>query len=387
MKKKIGIVGSGTMGAGIAQVAAQAEHEVVVFDLNTEILAKAKSALEKTCEKLVEKGKMSTEEAQLLHARIIWANELTALKDSDLVIEAIVERLDIKLQVFQQLESLVRETCILASNTSSLSITSIAAACKHSERVIGIHFFNPAPLMELVEIVPALQTSEEVTKQSAELINSWKKKTVKAKDTPGFIVNRIARPFYSEAIRLYEEGLASISEIDAAMKVCGGFRMGPFELMDLIGHDVNYAVTESVWTAFYFDPRYTPSFSQKRLVEAKWLGKKTGRGFYQYDAAAVNENKALNMLSAEQICERILMMLINEAAHALHMQVASKEDIDLAMTKGVNYPKGLLLWADEKGIGHCVESLDMLYETYHEDRYRCSPLLRKMQQEKTSFYH
>ncbi|MBP6623584.1 MAG: NAD(P)-binding domain-containing protein [Chitinophagaceae bacterium] len=387
MKKKIGIVGSGTMGAGIAQVAAKAGHEVVVFDLNTEILAKAKSALEKTCEKLVEKGKMSADEGEHLKLSISWVNELTALKESDLVIEAIVERLDIKQQVFQQLESLVSEICILASNTSSLSITSIAASCKNSERVIGIHFFNPAPLMELVEIVPALQTSEDVTKQSIELINSWKKKTVKAKDTPGFIVNRIARPFYSEAIRLYEEGLASISEIDGAMKVCGGFRMGPFELMDLIGHDVNYAVTESVWTAFYFDPRYTPSFSQKRLVEAKWLGKKTGRGFYQYDASVVTQDNALNILSAEQIFERILMMLINEAAHALHMQVASKEDLDLAMTKGVNYPKGLLLWADEKGIGHCVESLDMLYETYHEDRYRCSPLLRKMQQEKTSFYH
>ncbi len=387
MKKKIGIVGSGTMGAGIAQVAAQAGHEVVVFDLNTDMLAKAKTGLEKTCEKLVEKGKMQTEEAQLMQARIVWVHEMAGLKETELVIEAIVEKIEVKQQVFQQLETLVQETCILASNTSSLSITSIAAACKNAERVIGIHFFNPAPIMELVEIVPALQTSIEVTQEASAIISSWKKKTVTAKDTPGFIVNRIARPFYSEAIRMYEEGLASISEIDSAMKACGGFRMGPFELMDLIGHDVNYAVTESVWTAFYFDPRYTPSFSQKRLVEAKWLGKKTGRGFYQYDTSATTVHTALNILSAEEICTRIVMMLINEAAHALHMQVASKEDIDLSMTKGVNYPKGLLLWADEKGIAQCVKALDTLYETYHEDRYRCSPLLRKMQQEQTTFYH
>jgi 3-hydroxybutyryl-CoA dehydrogenase len=240
--------------------------------------------------------------------------------------------------------------------------------------------------MELVEIVPALQTSQEIVAKSIAMIDSWNKKTVRTKDTPGFIVNRIARPFYSEAIRLYEEGVASIETIDHAMKVYGGFRMGPFELMDLIGHDVNYAVTETVWASFYFDPRYTPSFTQKRLVEAKWFGRKSGRGFYDYAETAIKYEPELHEESAKEICWRVLVMLINEAANALFLHVASKEDIDLAMTKGVNYPKGLLHWADEKGIAACVEMLDALYEEYHEDRYRCSPLLRKMKASNTNFY-
>jgi len=240
--------------------------------------------------------------------------------------------------------------------------------------------------MELVEIIPALQTSENIVLQTRSIIDSWKKKTVLVKDTPGFIVNRIARPFYSEAIRLFEEGVASIATIDHAMKTVGGFRMGPFELMDLIGHDVNYTVTETVWTAFYYDPRYTPSFTQKRLVEAKWFGRKSGRGFYDYSEHAIPQQADSSEALAQSVCARVLVMLINEAANALFLQVASKEDIDLAMTKGVNYPKGLLHWADEKGIGLCVDMLDQLYTEYHEDRYRCSPLLRRMKAENKTFY-
>lgn len=374
------------MGAGIAQVAAQAGNNVVVIDTNETVLNKAKHSLQNTLSKLIEKGKLSAEKAAGIFSLISWELSINKLNESDLVIEAIVERLDIKQTLFAALEHIVSEQCILASNTSSLSVTSIASACNLPQRVIGIHFFNPAPVMELVEIVPALQTSQDIVTKSIAMIDSWNKKTVRTKDTPGFIVNRIARPFYSEAIRLYDEGVASIETIDHAMKVYGGFRMGPFELMDLIGHDVNYAVTETVWSSFYFDPRYTPSFTQKRLVEAKWFGRKSGRGFYDYADTAIKHEPELHEESAKEICWRVLVMLINEAANALFLHVASKEDIDLAMTKGVNYPKGLLHWADEKGIAACVEKLDALYEEYHEDRYRCSPLLRKMKASNTNFY-
>lgn len=383
---KIGIIGSGTMGAGIAQVAAQAGNNVVVIDTNETVLNKAKHSLQNTLSKLTEKGKLSAEKAASIFSLISWELSINTLNESDLVIEAIVERLDIKQTLFAALEHIVSEQCILASNTSSLSVTSIASACNLPQRVIGIHFFNPAPVMELVEIVPALQTSQDIVTKSIAMIDSWNKKTVRTKDTPGFIVNRIARPFYSEAIRLYDEGVASIETIDHAMKVYGGFRMGPFELMDLIGHDVNYAVTETVWSSFYFDPRYTPSFTQKRLVEAKWFGRKSGRGFYDYADTAIKHEPELQAEVGKDICWRVLVMLINEAANALFLHVASKEDIDLAMTKGVNYPKGLLHWADEKGIAACVEKLDALYEEYHEDRYRCSPLLRKMKASNTNFY-
>jgi 3-hydroxybutyryl-CoA dehydrogenase len=383
----IGIIGSGTMGAGIAQVAAQNGNQVIVIDTNLEALEKAKKGIESTLQKLVDKQKITTEKSVEISNAITWENQFEVLKNSDLIIEAIVENLTIKQNLFAALEAIVSDECILATNTSSLSITSIAAICKKPERVIGIHFFNPAPVMELVEIVPALQTSVEVTSKAISIIDSWNKKTVTAKDTPGFIVNRIARPFYSEAIRIYEEGMASIETIDYAMKTIGGFKMGPFELMDLIGHDVNYMVTETVWTSFYFDPRYTPSFTQKRLVEAKWFGKKSGRGFYNYAEGAVKNNpESSDAVLLENIFIRILVMLLNEAANALYLNIANKEDIDLAMTKGVNYPKGLLKWADEIGISNCMDILDTLYDEYREDRYRCSPILRRMANFEEVFY-
>lgn len=381
----VAVIGSGTMGSGIAQVAATSGCAVKLFDLNQEALAKSKNALEATLSKLVEKAKISSEEKTQIQNHITYVSTLAELSDADLVIEAIVENLEVKRKLFSELESIVSEQTLLASNTSSLSIASIAASCQKSERVIGIHFFNPAPLMQLVEVIPAVQTSEATLQKAVEIISSWKKTVAVAKDTPGFIVNRVARPFYSEAIRLYEEGVADFATIDAAMKTQGNFRMGPFELMDFIGHDVNYIVTETVFTAFYFDPRYKPSFSQKRLLEAGFLGRKSGRGFYDYsqEMPQPKTNQAL----AKNIFERVLVMLINEAADALFLNIASAQDIDNAMTKGVNYPKGLLAWADELGIDWCVQKLDALYDEYHEDRYRCSPILRRMNQNKQKFYH
>jgi 3-hydroxybutyryl-CoA dehydrogenase len=382
---KIAVIGSGTMGSGIAQVAATAGCEVYLYDTNQNVLEKSKINLENSLAKLVEKAKIDETEKSRIINHISYATSFAELSHSDLVIEAIIENLDIKRKLFSELENYVSDETILASNTSSLSIASIAASCQKPERVIGIHFFNPAPLMQLVEVIPAIQTSNNVLEKTVQTITDWKKIVAIAKDTPGFIVNRVARPFYSEALRIYEEGKADFATIDWAMKTIGGFRMGPFELMDFIGNDVNYTVTETVFTAFYFDPRYKPSFTQKRLSEAGFLGRKSGRGYYNYSEELPKpiENNHLG----QYIIDRILVMLINEAAEAYFLNIASAKDIDSAMTKGVNYPKGLLAWADEKGINWCVEKMDELYDEFREDRYRCSPILRKMNKENIKFYN
>lgn len=382
----IGIIGSGTMGSGIAQVAATANCHVKLFDTNRDALEKAKSSLDKILSRLIEKGRIDSDEKTRIQDNISYVDSLKELGDSDLTIEAIVENLDIKKKVFTELESLVSDNCIIASNTSSLSIASIAASLKNPERCIGIHFFNPAPLMKLVEVIPAIQTSDNVLDKAVKTISEWGKSVAIAKDTPGFIVNRVARPFYGESLRIYEEGIADFATIDWSMKTLGGFRMGPFELMDFIGNDVNYTVTETVFEAFYYDPRYKPAFTQKRFAEAGYLGRKTGRGYYDYSEGASKPNPLEDKGLAEKIFNRVLVMLINEAADALFLKIASAEDIDNAMTKGVNYPKGLLAWADEIGIDKCVTALDRLYDEYHEDRYRCSPLLRKMNRENKTFF-
>jgi 3-hydroxybutyryl-CoA dehydrogenase len=384
---KIGVLGAGSMGTGIAQVAATFGHSVVLFDSNIKAVEKAISDMDKALSKIVEKGKMSQSDKDALLSRIITTDKMEDYAGAELIIEAIIENLDVKKSVFLKIESIVSDDCILASNTSSLSIASIAAACQKPERVIGIHFFNPAPLMKLVEIIPAVQTSEATLQKSKSIIDSWQKITVITKDTPGFIVNRVARPFYGEALRIFEEGIANIATIDWAMTEFGGFRMGPFTLMDYIGNDINYTVTETVFSSFYYDPRYKPAFTQKRLAEAGYLGRKTGRGHYNYAEGASNPVADKNEELGIKIFNRILVMLINEAADALFWNIASKEDIDLAMTNGVNYPKGLLKWADEIGIQNCVNQLDALYEEYHEDRYRCSALLRRMGKEEKMFYN
>ncbi len=384
---KVGIIGSGTMGSGIAQVAATSGCKVKLYDTNQAALDKAKTALEKILNRLVEKTRIDEAEKLRIQNNILYVDNLKELSDSSLTIEAIIENLDIKKNLFSELESYVSKDCIIASNTSSLSIASIASSLQKPERCIGIHFFNPAPLMKLVEVIPAIQTSKEVLDKSIKTISDWKKTVAVAKDTPGFIVNRVARPFYGEALRIYEEGIADFATIDYSLKAIGGFRMGPFELMDFIGNDVNYTVTETVFSAFYFDPRYKPAFTQKRFAEAGYLGRKSGKGYYDYTEGAVKSEPNQDKVLAQQIFDRILVMLINEAADALFLNIASAEDIDNAMTKGVNYPKGLLAWADEKGINWCVEKLDNLYNEYHEDRYRCSPMLRKMNRENKSFFN
>ena len=385
MKGQIGVIGAGTMGAGIAQVAAQAGHKVVLTDNNAEQLLKAENQINTSLDKLVEKGKIAEAFAQEVKANLSYSIHLYEHQDAALVIEAIVENLSVKHELFKQLEQIVSQQCVLASNTSSLSIASIGACLQNPSRFLGIHFFNPATLMPLVEVIPGVATSAEITNSIETLITNWNKTVVVCKDTPGFIVNRVARPFYGEALRIYEEGLADFATIDWAMTQMGGFKMGPFTLMDYIGNDINYTVTETVFAAFYYDPRFKPSFTQKRHMEAGFLGRKTGRGFYDYSenaqASAANKDSQLGTY----IFERIIVLLINEAADAVFMQVASPTAVDLAMTKGVNYPKGLLAWADELGPAWVLKKLENLFEEYGEDRYRPNPLLRKVVREGSKF--
>ena len=382
----VGVLGAGTMGVGIAQVAAQSGHKVVLVDLNEDVISKAKEGHLKVLSRLVEKGTISPERLQEIRSNITYSAATMDMSACGIVIEAIIENLDVKHKVFAELETIVGPDCILASNTSSLSIAAIGSSLKKSDRVIGIHFFNPAPLMPLVEIIPAVQTSAEVLTTSQSLIDSWNKIGVICKDTPGFIVNRVARPFYGEALRIFEEGIADFATIDWAMTHFGGFKMGPFTLMDYIGNDVNYAVTESVFASFYYDPRFKPSFTQKRHKEAGFYGRKTGRGYYDYGEGVSIQEPNRDEKLGKEIFERILVMLINEAADAVFMNIASVKDIDLAMTNGVNYPKGLLLWADELGLENVLLKLEDLFAEYGEDRYRPNPLLRRMVRESRMFY-
>lgn len=376
--KNVGIIGAGTMGVGIAQVAATNGCNVTVYDANASQTEKAKIGLQTTIDKLISKGKITSEKGNSIVANCIFCSTISDLSDSDLIIEAIIENKEIKHQVFTELESLVSEKCILASNTSSISITSLAACLKKPERFIGIHFFNPAPLMPLVEIIPGLLTETSLSSQMLQLMSEWGKTPVLAKDIPGFIVNRIARPFYGEGLRIVEEGIATPEQVDDAMRSLGNFKMGPFELMDLIGVDVNFAVTKTVYQDYFYDKKYQPSLLQQRMSEAKLWGRKTGRGFYRYDEEAQQPIPEKNDRLYAQIFHRILAMLINEAVEAKRLKVASDEDLDLAMMKGVNYPKGLLAWGEELGFDVISQELDQLHSTYQEERYRQSPLLRKM---------
>lgn len=382
----IGVIGAGTMGTGIAQIASTFGHAVYLYDAYPGQLEKSKEGLKKILNRQIEKERMTQAEVTGILDRINFVDHLSDFKKIDIVFEAIIEDLQAKKDQFARLEAIVPKDCILATNTSSLSIASISSALKKPGRFLGVHFFNPAPLMKLVEIIPGLSTAESTVTSTKNLIDNWNKVTVRAKDTPGFIVNRVARPFYGEALRIYEEGIAESATIDWAMKELGGFRMGPFELMDLIGNDVNYKVTETVFREFYYDPRFKPSFAQKRLVEAGRLGKKSGVGFYDYKNPKNNPKHISNMKAGQEILDRILAMLINEAADAVYMNVATVQGVDLAMKNGLNYPKGLLEWCDSIGAENVLSTIQNMRDYYSEDRYRPNPLLKKVAQSELKFY-
>ncbi|MGA1309965.1 MAG: 3-hydroxyacyl-CoA dehydrogenase NAD-binding domain-containing protein [Gemmatimonadaceae bacterium] len=379
----IGVVGAGAMGAGIAQVAAARGHRVVLADASSAAIERARQGHGRAMDREVEKGRLSGAEAEALLARIAYLPATTAASwpafaDCGLVIEAIIESLPAKRELFHALEQVLDPSAVLATNTSSLSVAALAGATRHPSRVIGIHFFNPAPVMPLVEIIPAIVTDPAVTSATRALVDSWGKTSVLAADTPGFIVNRVARPFYGEALRILEEGIADVATIDWAVRTLGGFKMGPFELMDFIGNDVNFAVTASVFEAMFFDPRYKPALTQRRLVDAGWFGRKAGRGYYDYREGAVPPVPLTDPMLGQQIVDRVLAMLVNEAAEAVHLRIATPADLDRAMTTGVNYPTGLLAWGDAIGAAVILARLEALQSEYGEDRYRPSPYLRRV---------
>lgn len=386
----VGVLGGGAMGSGIAQLAAAHGHAVVVGDASPIALERARRSVVESLAREVKKGRMSEAGAAATRDRITYGlagvhEGVELFRGCGLVIEAIVEALEPKRESLALVEQVLEPEAVLGTNTSSLSITAIAERCACPNRVLGIHFFNPAPIMRLVEVVPGVATDAAVVADARAFVERWGKTTVLASDTPGFIVNRIARPFYGEAWRLVEEGAASAATVDWAMRELGGFRMGPFELMDFIGHDVNFAVTRSVFEGFFFEPRYRPSLSQQRLVEAGWLGRKTSRGVYDH-LAATPPAPDTDRTRGQAIVERIVALLINEAADAVRLGVATASDVDLAMTTGVNYPHGLLAWADAIGVPQVLARLAALHEEYGEERYRPSPLLRRMAREGRRFF-
>lgn len=388
----VGVIGAGAMGSGIAQVAATYGHKVLLFDADPSALDRAVAGIEKNLGRSIDKKRITSDEANAIKSRITTerlesgGDSYADLAGAGFVIEAIVENLEVKRSLFSSLDRVVGPDAILATNTSSLSITAIAHGSTLPERVIGVHFFNPPTVLPLVEIVPGLATSPQVTASAEQLLRAWGKTTVIAADTPGFIVNRVARPFYGEALRIYEEGIADMATIDWAMREIGGFRMGPFELMDFIGNDVNFTATKSVYEALFHDSRFRPTLTQQKLFDAGFFGRKSGRGYYDYSPGASIQEPTKDADLGQLIFRRILSMLINCAADAVYLRIASAHDIDLAMTLGVNYPKGLLAWADELGIPETVKWLSALQEFYGEERYRPSPLLKTMAEDGFTFF-
>jgi 3-hydroxybutyryl-CoA dehydrogenase len=280
---KIGVLGAGTMGAGIAQVAVQAGFETLLYDITDEFIDKGVGRIRSFLQGSRQRGKITADEERQILDRLHGTTELKGFETAGLIIEAVPEKLELKRDVFKQLDSLCPPETLLATNTSSFSVTAIAASTQRPERVLGLHFFNPPPLMALVEVIQGDRTTTETIEKATDLMQQMGKTPTRAKDTPGFIVNRIARPFYNEALRILGDGGATVEAIDRIMREAGNFRMGPFELMDLIGHDVNFAATESLYRSFFEDPRFRPSPIQQRMVMGGNLGRKTGRGFYVYD--------------------------------------------------------------------------------------------------------
>jgi 3-hydroxybutyryl-CoA dehydrogenase len=379
----VAVVGTGAMGAGIAQVAAVAGHDVYLHDAGPNRAAAAADSVAQRLADLSAKGRMTAEGAHAAADRIHVVADLADLPQCELVVEAAVEDLGVKRSVFTELGRLQAPTTLLATNTSSLDIDAIAEAVHDPERVLGLHFFNPAPVMRLVEVVHGSVSAQTYLDFAADLVASWGKTPVHCTSTPGFIVNRVARPFYGEGLRMLEEGLADAATIDACLR-SAGFRMGPLELTDLIGQDVNLAVGTSVWERTGNDPRYAPVQLQRDLVTEGRLGRKTGRGIYSYAAdghpvdAEPDERRVAELVGGPVRTDpvaRTVAMLVNEAVDLVHRGEATPEDVDTAMVLGTSYPKGPFAWGQELGHDQVRGILAELDDAYPGGRYRPSPAL------------
>jgi len=383
----IGVVGAGTMGSGIAQLAARSGARTLLHDPLAEALERGAVRARDGLAKEAAKGKLSAEEADAAAARIEPVDALDAMAECELVIEAAPERLELKHELYVRLAEIVSEECVLASNTSSLLVTAIASVVPHPERVVGMHFFNPAPLMRLLEVVAGALSDERSLTLADATGEAMGKTVIRAQDGPGFLVNRCNRPFGLEALRLLQERIADIETIDRIMRIEGGFRMGPFELMDLVGIDTGLEISKSFYEQSFYEPRWRPSPIASRYVAAGRYGRKSGRGYYDYSSDPYRppdpdppegDADAKAQPAAGGVLERIVCQVINECAFALDEGVGSAQDIDTGMVLGLNYPRGPLAWADEIGLDHVLAVLDGLWEEYREERYRAAPLLRRL---------
>jgi 3-hydroxybutyryl-CoA dehydrogenase len=387
----IGVLGAGTMGAGIAQLACRSGARTILFDPIPDALARGVEKLTDGFNKDAARGRLSEEQAAAGVARLEVAEDMTAFAECELVIEAVPERIELKHEIYSRLSEIVSEQCVLASNTSSLLVTAIAATATRPEHVVGMHFFNPAPVMRLLEVVAGVESSTEALALATATGEAMGKTVIVAKDGPGFLVNRCNRPFGLEALRLLQERVADIETIDRAMRVEGGFRMGPFELMDLVGVDTGLEISKSFYEQSFYEPRWQPSPIAARYVAAGLHGRKTGRGYYDYSrdpyrapdpdrdpASDPPGGEADVTPAAGGVLERIVCQVINECAFALGEGVGSAQDIDTGMVLGLNYPHGPLAWADQIGLDHVLAVLDGLWEEYREERYRPAPELRRL---------
>ena len=383
----IGVVGAGTMGSGIAQLAARSGARTLLHDPLAEALQRGATRARDGLAKEAAKGKLSAEEADAAAARIEPVDALDAMAECELVIEAAPERLELKHQLYVRLAEIVSDKCVLASNTSSLLVTAIASIVPHPERVVGMHFFNPAPLMRLLEVVAGALSDERSLTLANATGEAMGKTVIRAQDGPGFLVNRCNRPFGLEALRLLQERIADIETIDRIMRIEGGFRMGPFELMDLVGIDTGFEISKSFYEQSFYEPRWRPSPIASRYVAAGRYGRKSGRGYYDYSRdphrppdpdPPAGDADARAQPAAGGVLERIVCQVINECAFALGEGVGSAQDIDTGMVLGLNYPRGPLAWADEIGLDHVLAVLDGLWEEYREERYRAAPMLRRL---------
>ena len=378
----VAVVGAGAMGAGIAQVAATAGHEVSLVDALPGAATRAVERLRETIDRLVAKGHLSAGQGATITGRIHPLDALEDLPECGLVIEAVPEDLDLKRRIFTDLAQGQPSTTVLATNTSSLDVSAIAEVVPDPERVLGLHFFNPPPLMKLVEVIHGRDTSDAYLRHVTELMRDWGKTPVLCSSTPGFIVNRVARPFYGEAQRMVEAGVADAATIDWILREKGGFPMGPLELTDFIGQDVNLAVGTSVWEQTDRDERYTPTAFQQRLVAEGRLGRKSGSGVYTYAADGRPEGADPDLELAERLVggpietdplRRTIVMLVNEAIDLVHRGEASAEDVDTAMLLGVRYPKGPIAWGREIGFDIVADQVATLDAAFPGGRYRPSP--------------